>query len=138
MRRTLAATAGLLACALGGGARAAAGTAELRCELRYASEILEVRAAPVADPYRVRSHDLAGRFRFKAVVAGEAARVDYVKLYVYDMAVAGAPILLHQATHRPPFPAAAQPPALTGWNHLYSARLGREMIYGCALTGVAP
>ena len=28
--------------------------------------------------------------------------------------------------------------ALTGWDHVYSARLGRELVYGCTLRGPTP
>lgn len=121
----------------GASAQAAERLGELRCELRYASQVIPLRALPTDDPYGVRSHDIAGRFRFKAVVGGTAASAEYVKLYVYDMAVSGAPVLIHQATHHPPF-SAGPVPALTGWNHVYSSVLGRELIYGCALAAVSP
>ncbi|EGJ11652.1 MULTISPECIES: hypothetical protein [Rubrivivax] len=105
----------------------------LRCELRYVSTTMQVEARPVADPYTVAAQDVGTRFRFKAVVLGTPERVDSVSLYAYDMAVANAPVLIHEVVHRPPFPPGTAIPALTGWNHVYSSRLGRELVYGCAL-----
>lgn len=105
----------------------------LRCRLRYASETRTIEARPVADPYAVAPHDLGRRFRFKAVVVGTSQRVDHVALYTYDLALPTSPVLVHEAVHRPPFPTSAELPALTGWNHVYSSRLGREFVYGCAL-----
>jgi len=105
----------------------------LRCELRYVSTTMQVEARPVADPYTVAAQDVGTRFRFKAVVLGTPERVDSVSLYAYDMAVDNAPVLIHEVVHRPPFAAGTAIPALTGWNHVYSARLGRELVYGCAL-----
>lgn len=105
----------------------------LRCELRYVSTTMRIEARPVADPYTVAAQDVGTRFRFKAVVLGTSERVDSVSLYAYDMAVDNAPVLIHEVVLRPPFPAGTAIPALTGWNHVYSSRLGRELVYGCAL-----
>ncbi|MGC4075993.1 MAG: hypothetical protein QM702_02960 [Rubrivivax sp.] len=105
----------------------------LRCELRYVSTTMQVEARPVADPYTVAAQDVDTRFRFKAVVLGTPERVDSVSLYAYDMAVDNAPVLIHEVVYRPPFAAGTAVPALTGWNHVYSSRLGRELVYGCAL-----
>lgn len=105
----------------------------LRCELRYVSTTMQVEARPVADPYTVAAQDVGTRFRFKAVVLGTPERVDSVSLYAYDMAVDNAPVLIHEVVYRPPFAAGTAVPALTGWNQVYSSRLGRELVYGCAL-----
>ncbi|WP_242481154.1 hypothetical protein [Rubrivivax gelatinosus] len=105
----------------------------LRCELRYVSTTMRIEARPVADPYTVAAQDVGTRFRFKAVVLGTPERVDSVSLYTYDMAVENAPVLVHEVVLRPPFPATSTIPGLTGWNHVYSSRLGRELVYGCAL-----
>ena len=110
----------------------------LQCEVRQADATRRVMARPTHDPHGVASHDIDGRFRFKAVVgAGTTGEAAYVKLYVYDMAVRGAPVLLHMATHQPPWPAGADGPSLTGWNHVYSSVLGRELVYGCAWQGAS-
>lgn len=111
----------------------------LQCDVRQADVTRRVEARPTNDPHGVAAHDIDGRFRFKAVVgAGTTGEAAYAKLYVYDMAVKGAPVLLHMATHQPPWPANHAIPALTGWNHVYSSVLGRELVYGCAWQGDAP
>jgi hypothetical protein len=112
-------------------------TPVLHCQVRYASETVRIDARPVADPYTVPSQDIGGRFRFKAVMVGSGSQVDHIALYAYDMAVRGAPTLIHEVVHKPPFASNPVVPGLTGWNHVYSAYLGREMVYGCALEGAA-
>ena len=43
------------------------------------------------------------------------------------------------AATSPPFATGSAVPALTGWQHVYSSVLGRELVYGCALReGPAP
>ena len=106
----------------------------LRCQLRYASETLHVEARPTSAPYEVVPHDIGERFRFKAVVVGTQGVVDHIALYAYDMAVPQAPVLIHQVVYQAPLPTHTAIPGLTGWNHVYSSYLGREMVYGCALT----
>jgi hypothetical protein len=111
----------------------------LRCQVRYASDTVHLETRPTSAPYEVVPHDIAGRFGFKAVVVGTPAAVDHIALYAYDMAVPQAPVLIHEVVYHPPFPVNPTVPGLTGWNHVYSARLGREMVYGCAFTkGTSP
>lgn len=125
-------------CALASGEQALA-QPTLLCDVRQADVTRRVTAQPTSDPYGVVSHDIDERFRFKAVVgAGPTGDAAYVKLYIYDMAVRGAPVLLHMATHLPPWPLMHELPALTGWNHVYSSVLGRELVYGCTWQGDAP
>ena len=109
----------------------------LRCQVRYASDTINIEARPVADPYTVAAQNIGERFRFKAVVVGNDQQVDYIALYAYDMEMPGAPLLIHEVVHHPPFSSNPKMPGLTGWNHVYSARLGREMVYGCALNNKA-
>ena len=118
-------------------AETATASTVLRCQVRYASETIHIEALPVADPYTVTAQDIGERFRFKAVMVGNDQQVDYIALYTYDMEMPGAPLLIHQAVHQPPFSSNQKVPGLTGWNHVYSARLGREMVYGCALNNKA-
>lgn len=106
----------------------------LRCQVAYAGTIHEVTAAPSSDPYAVPSTDIGGRFRFKAVVSGAAARIDYIKLYAYYQG-RHQPVLLHAAKYLPPWPTHAAPYALTGQVSLYSPDLERELQFGCALQG---
>lgn len=110
----------------------------LRCQVRYMSDTVHIEARPVTDPYTVAAHDIGNRFKFKAVVVGHDQQVDYIALYTYDMEAPVAPALAHQVVLKPPFAIDAPLPALTGWNHVYSSRLGRELVYGCALKGPTP
>ena len=123
---------------------AAAGTAHaaplLRCRIDQGGDTRMLDVAPVADPYTVAAVDINGRFRFKAVVIGDAAHVDYVKLYVY-VQTARQPLLIHQSTYLAPravTTADGAPAALTGVNHVYAPQLEREMQYACALLETAP
>lgn len=127
-------TMGLAAAALGLVSQAAP---LLRCQVSYAGTTHAVEARPVADPYPVPSVDIGGRFRFKAVLVGDASHLDYVKLYAY-LDSRRQPILLQEAKYFPPFPASATPYSLTGEQHLYGGPVERELIYSCTLEGVAP
>lgn len=109
----------------------------LRCQIDQGGTLQTIEAAPVTDPYTVKAVDINGRFRFKAVVVGEAGKVEYVKLYVYN-ALKRQPVLLQEAKYLAPVPSAtAAPDALTGVQYLYSLSLERELKYGCALLEVA-
>ena len=55
-------------------AAANASSPTLTCQVTYAGTTHTVVARPVADPYPVPSVDIAGRFRFKAVMVGDAER----------------------------------------------------------------
>ena len=109
----------------------------LRCEVDQGGTAHTVEAAPVSDPYGVQGVDINGRFRFKAVVVGDADRVDYVAIYTWYLGD-GRPVLLHEAKYQAP---AARPDptptALTGQHYLYAPGLEREFQYGCALVDVA-
>ncbi len=128
----------LWASALGVAADAStASTALLRCHVSYAGSTHVIEARPVADPYPVPSVDIGGRFRFKAVMVGDTARVDRVLLYAY-LDARRQPILVQEAKYLPPFHASATPYFLTGEQHLYAGPVERELIYSCTLQGVAP
>lgn len=127
----------LFAAALPGAAQAAP---LLRCRIDQGGDTRMLDVAPVADPYTVAAVDINGRFRFKAVVIGDATHVDYVKLYVY-VHTARQPLLIHQTTYLSPQPGAnayTSPAALTGINQVYSPQLERELQYACALLESAP
>ncbi len=104
----------------------------LRCQVRYMSDTQTLSTTPVADPYTVAAHDI-GRFRFKAVMVGQGAHVEHIALYAYDTEVADVPVLIHEVVLQPPFALGTRAASLTGWNHVYSSRLGRELVYGCRL-----
>lgn len=124
----------LAACAFESSACAAAA---LRCDVTYAGSTQVVQALPVAEPYAVPSVDVGGRFWFKAVMVGTAARVDYIKLYAY-FDTPTQPLLLHEAVYLPPFQATPAPYSLTGTQHLYAGSMERELTYNCSLQGVTP
>lgn len=106
---------------------------QLHCEVRYASQTVPVDASPTDEPLRVPSVALDQRFAFKAVVRGTAERIAHISLSTYDLEAEGAPALVHQQRLSPPFATGSEVPALTGWQHVYSSVLGRELVYGCAL-----
>lgn len=109
----------------------------LRCQVAYAGSTHVIEATPVADPYPVPSVDIGGRFRFKAVMVGNAAQVERIVLYAY-LDTRSQPILVQQAKYLPPFQASATPLLLTGEQHLYAGPVERELIYSCTLEGVEP
>lgn len=110
----------------------------LRCEIKQADSVRVLDFKPVSDPYKVAAIDIEGRFRFKAVVIGDARQVEYIKLYVYDQ-VKRQPVLLHQVSYLAPVATSgAVPSALTGVHYVYSPQLERELQYSCALLENAP
>lgn len=110
----------------------------LRCQIEQGGTSRVVDFMPVADPYSVVAIDINERFRFKAVVIGDALRVEYIKLYVYTR-TRRQPMLLHQTSYLAPATSRdALPMALTGVNYAYSPDLERELRYGCALLEISP
>ena len=107
----------------------------LRCHVTYAGTTHVIEAQPVADPYPVASVDIAGRFRFKAVMVGSPTRIDYISLYAY-LDAKRQPVLVQEAKYLPPFKAAAQPYLLTGEQYLFAGPVERELHYRCTLEGV--
>ncbi|WER49852.1 hypothetical protein CupriaWKF_22285 [Cupriavidus sp. WKF15] len=125
----------LITCQIAG---ANAGPPLLRCEISQGGgnpRVFEFKQA--ADPYSVKSVDIDGHFRFKAVMVGARATA-YIKLYTYYQD-SDRYILLHEAKYVP----RAAPShsdstgSFTGINYLYSPVLGRELQYSCMLTGTA-
>ena len=109
----------------------------LRCNVTYAGTSQLIEAMPVSDPYPVPSVDIGGRFRFKAVMVGSAARIDRIVLYAY-LDAGAQPTLIQQAKYLAPFKASAAPYPLTGEQRLYAGPVERELIYSCTLEGVEP
>lgn len=135
-RRWPTARSALLACALLPLAVTAAPL--LRCQIEQGNKTFQLDFAPVDDPYRVKAVDINGRFSFKAVVIGDATRVDYIKLYTYSQ-LRRQPMLMHEVKYLAPVAVPEPAPAsLTGVHFVYSPRLERELQYGCALWEVAP
>lgn len=110
----------------------------LRCQINQGGEVHHLAFAPVRDPYSVKAVDINEHFRFKAVVVGDAGKIDYITLYTYYRSPRQA-VLLHQAKYLAPVPQAAPAPAaLTGLHYLYAPGLERELQYGCALFEASP
>jgi hypothetical protein len=107
------------------------------CQVTYAGATQTVVAPPVPDPYPVPSVDIGGRFAFKAVMVGDAQKVERIVLYAY-LAAQPHPVLIHQAKYLPPFPRSVAPWAFTGQHHVYGGPQERELIYSCTLEGWAP
>lgn len=107
----------------------------LICELHYASEVMTLKQVPSNDPYSARMQTIGERFGFRAAVLGSGSQIEHVTLSVYDLSSPDAP-MVHQLRLAAPFKAGTDLPALTGWNHVYSTALGRELKYGCALRDV--
>lgn len=110
----------------------------LSCEILQGGSTQTLQVDPVSDPYTVKAININDRFRFKAVMVGNADQVDYIKLYAYAWS-SGKAVLLHQVRYLSPTPQTqGSPHALTGLHAIYSPELGREMQYGCALRKVTP
>jgi hypothetical protein len=115
----------------------------LRCNVTYAGASQWVEATPVTDPYPVPSVDIGGRFRFKAVMVGNTAKLDRIVIYAYfnartDAVTGVQPMLIQQVKYLPPFEASSIPYPLTGEQRLYAGTAERELIYSCTLEGVQP
>lgn len=106
---------------------------DLICEVRVASDTYLLRQAVSADPYAARAQAVGERFRFKAVVLGTPEQIDHITLTVYDLGTTPPDVVIQQTELLPPFNTHPVVPALTGWTHVYSSELGRELRYGCAL-----
>lgn len=116
----------------------AAPAEHLHCEVRYASQSWHLDAVPTAQPLLAKQHNVGERFAFRAIVRGtpgtpgEGNRIQHITTQVFDLE-AGQEPLVQQFRRSPPWPDGEQVPALTGWQHVYSAVLGRELVYGCAV-----
>ena len=109
----------------------------LRCDVTYAGSTHTIETRTVADPYPVAPVDIAGRFRFKAVMIGQGTHIDYIKLYTY-LETPRQPVLIQQATYRAPFMVTNVSDGLTGEQRVYGGPKERELIYRCTLQEVAP
>ena len=109
----------------------------LRCQVHYGGETQTLDYPPVTDIYAVPATPIGRAFRFKAVLAGEGGRIDYVAIYSYAQTEPWNE-LLHQVKYLKPALTLTQDPAgLTGQVYVYSRDLHRELHYGCALVEVS-
>ncbi len=116
----------------------ASATPLLRCQVDQGGNTRVLEFAPDSSPYTAKAIDINGRFRFKAVVVGDARQIEYIKIYTYDFPKR-QPVLLHEAKYQARVASpAAQPVSLTGVNFVYSPRLERELRYECLLLEGAP
>jgi hypothetical protein len=120
------------------GSASASATPLLRCKIDQGGSTQVLEFAPESSPYSAKAVDINGRFRFKAVVVGDARQIEYIKIYTYDFPKR-QPVLLHEAKYMVPVAQpVSQPASLTGVNYVYSPRLERELQYECALLENAP
>lgn len=112
-------------------------TPQLRCDVTYAGKTHVLKTLPVSDPYSVEAVDIGGRFFFKMVMVGRAAKIDHILVYAY-LDQEPKPVIIQESKYLPPFRVSAQPYLLTGEQHLYAGPIERELIYRCWLGGVQP
>lgn len=105
----------------------------LRCNFEVNAEAYQHSFVPTADPYAATSVDLGGRFRFKAVVLGDAHQVSLINLYVSYQTQRQPMLMQHLKFVAPVARHQPAPDALTGRVALYSPFLGKELQYSCAL-----
>ena len=117
-------------CLLSLGANA---SAVLRCNFEVNAESYQHTFVPVSNPYTAPSVDLGGRFRFKAVVLGDAQQVSLINLYVFYQTERQPMLMQHLKFVAPVAHSQPTPDALTGRVALYSPFLGKELQYSCAL-----
>ena len=117
-------------------ALAASSPAEhLHCEIRYASQVWHLDALPTDEPLLAKRHELGRRFAFRAIVRGQpgdGGRIAHVTTQVFDLETDQQP-MVQQFRRSSPWPEGGEVPSLTGWQHAYSAVLGRELVHGCAV-----
>ena len=101
--------------------------------MTYGGSTQTLHTTPVANPYPVKSVDVGGRFRFKAVMVGNATQVDSIKVYAYVETRRQA-VLVQEATYLPPFPIGT---TLTGRQFIYAGPAERELQYQCSLKDAA-
>lgn len=104
--------------------------ASVRCHIVYGGEHFTVDAAPTDDPYRATGTKVGRYFEFKPVYVDRVATGKAVKVYVYGMAT-GQPVLIHAATHAPPFAGKQEGRGFTGLHAVYEPTKSSELQYWC-------
>ena len=123
MKRSIVTLAFALAC----GTAAADG---VRCHIIYGGEEWTVDAAPTTTPYQVAGRKIGRYFEFKLVYADLPTTGRFIRVYTYGMTT-GDPVLIHQATHRPPFDERADAYGFTGFQSVYEPSKSSELQYWC-------
>jgi len=104
----------------------------LHCEISYGGSTQIVEAGLNENPLTIDATDIAGRFKFKAVMIGKSDVIEYIKLYSYFQDE-DKDILIQQASFYPPFHLKAGSVALGPKTSLYAGNLERELQYQCRL-----
>ena len=120
------------------GPAAAQHSEHLHCEIRYASQTWQLDVNPTDEPLSVQPSDVGGRFAFRAFARRHSDGIGHITTQVFDLEADQAP-MVQQFQRAAPWPSDPEGPSLTGWQQVYSTRLGRELVYGCAVRpGPAP
>ena len=116
------------------GSLASAGTqaGEVRCHVIYGGEEWIVDAAPTATPYKVANRKIGRYFEFKVVQAELPSAGRFVRIYTYGIST-GDPVLIHQASFRPPFDRRAGDWGFTGFQYVYEPSKSSELQYWCRM-----
>jgi len=101
-----------------------------RCHVIYGGEEWVIDAQPTAQPYRVASRKIGRYFEFKLVYADLPEQGRFVRTYTYGTS-SGEPVLIQQASYRPPFDPRAGDWGFTGFQYVYEPSKGSELQYWC-------
>lgn len=107
-----------------------ANAATARCHVIYGGENWAVDATPTDKPYLVEGKKIGRYFEFKLAYVDLPATGAAIKIYTYST-VSGESVLIHQATHKPPFDSRNAPFGFTGFNYVYEPSKGSELQYWC-------
>lgn len=111
-------------------ASGAADSSTVRCHVIYGGENWTIDADSTNQPYRVVGQKIGRYFEFKLVYVDQPATGAAIKIYAYST-VGGESVLIHQATHRPPFDSGENAFGFTGFNYVYEPSKSSELQYWC-------
>ena len=120
----------MLIALLGVAASASASADSVRCHVTYGGEAWTIDATPTTLPYLVRNQKIGRYFEFKLTYANLPNTGRFVRIYTYGMS-SGDPVLIHQASYRPPFDARNADWGFTGFQYVYEPSKGSELQYWC-------
>jgi hypothetical protein len=105
------------------------------CRVSYGGEVRRLEFAATADPYSVKSIDVADRFALKAIYLREPWNAASINVYAYAYQGASDELrLLQESKYAPPFSFATDARyGFTGRQQVYSANQ-RELDYWCELS----
>ena len=120
----------MLIALLGVAASASASADSVRCHVTYGGEAWTIDATPTTLPYLVRNQKIGRYFEFKLTYANLPNTGRFVRIYTYGMS-SGDPVLIHQASYRPPFDTRNAEWGFTGFQYVYEPSKGSELQYWC-------